>query len=115
MNIDAYMGYICLTAFFLTLVLIYLLVSRGKALKAARASLAEKDEKIQWLRQVQGENERKLNTRIQELEKELTHTEHTIDTLEQKIQEGTKNQVVAKLESLQHKRKQALNETGLES
>lgn len=115
MHFDAYIGYIYLIGIFLAIAILYLLIARTKALKEARKLLEEKEEKIQWLRRIHGENEYKLNRRIQELEKSLTQAEHTVDTLERKLQEGTKNQVVSKLEALQRKRDQALKEAGLES
>ena len=112
---DAYMGYIYLSGIFLAAIILYLLVTRSRKLQEMRSTLEEKEEKIQWLRQIHGENEYKLQTKIQDLEKALTEANHSIETLEQKLQEGTKNQVVAKLEALQHKREQALREAGMGS
>jgi|GEM_PF-2175543 len=77
--------------------------------------LKEKEEKIEWLRRIKGENEYRLTQQIQELEKHITELNHTVENLERQIKEGTKNQVVAKLEALQRKREQALKDAGVEA
>ncbi len=69
--------------------------------------LQEREEKITWLRQVHAENEHRRMKQIQELEKELLAKQHTIEQLEMKLKEGTKNQVVSKIEALQNERRAA--------
>jgi len=90
------------------LVLIFMLFRNSKKIKALSKIIEEKDEKIQWLRKVFAQKENALNKDIKELEKKITDLNHTIDTLEQKLKEGTKNQVVTKLESLERKREELL-------
>jgi hypothetical protein len=69
--------------------------------------LKEKESKITWLRQIHAENEQKHLKTVKELEKEILKLTHSIEKLELQLAEGTKNQVVQKIESLQKKRKQA--------
>ena len=69
--------------------------------------LAEKEEKIMWLRQINAENEHRHTQREQEMEKEILKQTHTIENLELKLKEGTKNQVVSKIEELQSRRQTA--------
>jgi len=90
------------------LILLFILFRNSKKLKALNKVIDEKDEKIQWLRKVFAQKEASLNKDIKEFEKKVTELNHTIDTLEQKLKEGTKNQVVAKLDSLQRKREELL-------
>ncbi len=66
--------------------------------------LKEKEAKITWLRQIHAENEQKHLNKEKELEKEILKLEHTIEKLELQLAEGTKNQVVEKIEALQKKR-----------
>jgi F420-0:gamma-glutamyl ligase-like protein len=89
-------------AFFL-LMLAIILVQMRKGSKE-RALLSEKEEKITWLRHVHAENEQRHLQKIQEMEKENLKLQHTIENLERKLQEGTKNQVVSKIEELQSRR-----------
>ena len=66
--------------------------------------LKEKEAKITWLRQIHAENEQRHINKEKELEKEILKLEHTIEKLELQLAEGTKNQVVEKIEALQKKR-----------
>ena len=66
--------------------------------------LEEKDANITTLKKQERENETASLKKNQEIEKEILSLQHTIADLERKIQEGTKNQVVAKIEALQRKR-----------
>ena len=93
-----------LAFFILMLAIIIVQMRRGSEDKRL---IQEKDEKITWLRQVHAENEHRRTKQIQELEKEIMSLRHTIDQLEMKLQEGTKNQVVSKIEALQSQRKAA--------
>jgi rubrerythrin len=72
-----------------------------------RKLLQEKEEKIVWLTRSNAENEQRHTQREQELEKEILKQAHTIETLELRMKEGTKNQVVSKIEELQNRRQTA--------
>ena len=87
-------------------ILITLIVLAAKTARQAR-ELREKEEKIQWLRQVNAQNEQRHTEKIQAMEKEILTLQHTIETLEIQRKEGTRNQVVAKIEALQHRRDHA--------
>jgi len=89
-------------------VLLFMLFLSNKKAKALQEVIKEKDEKIQWLRKVFAQKETNLNKTVRELENNVNELNHTIDSLEQKLKEGTKNQVVAKLESLERKREEVL-------
>ena len=88
--------------------LLFMLFLSNKKAKVLQEVIKEKDEKIQWLRKVFAQKETNLNKTIRELENNVNELNHTIDSLEQKLKEGTKNQVVAKLESLERKREEVL-------
>jgi len=75
--------------------------------------LEEKEEKINWLRQRAIVSEQKQVEKEHENEKEILRLQHTIDALEAKAKEGTKNQVVAKIESQQATRERLLERAGL--
>jgi ABC-type transport system involved in cytochrome bd biosynthesis fused ATPase/permease subunit len=98
----------------IAVILFFMWLSCKQKRKSDTAILEEKEEKITWLRRIGAENEHRRTTKIQELEKQIVEQNHTIDKLEQKLREGTKNQVVAKLEALQRKREQALSQAGME-
>ena len=66
--------------------------------------LEEKEENIATFEKQERENETTSLKKDKEIEKEILTLQHTIADLERKIQEGTKNQVVAKIEALQKKR-----------
>ena len=106
---QAYQGYIWITAVFLLAILVYLTLHYKNALNKLQMLTKEKDEKIQWLRRVSAENDQRNQLKIQELEKQVTQLTHQIEILEQKSKEGTKNQVVAKIEEMQHKRARVLD------
>jgi len=90
---------------FLLLAGISFVLMRGRA--KDKKLLREKEEKILWLNQNNTENEQRHLQREQELEKEILKQAHTIENLELKLKEGTKNQVVSKIEELQKKRQAA--------
>jgi len=92
---------------FLFLLMLAIIIVQMRRSASDKALLKEKEEKITWLRQVHAENDRKYLTQIQELEKEILKRNHTIDKLELKLSEGTKNQVVLKIEELRAKRRSA--------
>ena len=86
-------------------IIVVLMMKRAKD----RQLLQEKEEKILWLTRQNAENEQHHMQREQELEKETLKLAHTIENLELRLKEGTKNQVVAKIEELQNKRQAAQN------
>jgi len=94
--------------FFLLVVIIIIFILIKKRSKTARL-LEEKEEKIKWLRQINAQNEHHHAQKEQEMEKEIMKLTHTIENLELKLKEGTKNQVIAKIEELQNKRRTAQN------
>ena len=67
--------------------------------------LEGKEENIATFKKQERENETTSLKKDKEIEKEILTLHHTIADLERKIQEGTKNQVVAKIEALEKKRK----------
>jgi nicotinamide mononucleotide adenylyltransferase len=89
-------------AFFL-LMLAIIIVQMRKSAKD-KALLTEREEKITWLRQIHAENEHRHLQQVQEMEKENLKLTHTIEDLERKLKEGTKNQVVSKIEELRNRR-----------
>ncbi len=88
-------------------------ICRSK-LKETEASLKEKEEKVKWFRQVMAQNEHDRTKHEHEMEKKVLELTHTIEMLEKKVNEGTKNQVVAKIEAQQGKRARALARAGIE-
>ena len=83
------------------------------ALKRKRELLGEKEQKIAWLRKMMAQNEYAKTKLEHENEKKIMELTHTIETLERKVKEGTKNQVVAKIEEQQRKRERMLERAGL--
>ena len=67
----------------------------------------KQEKKIANLQKKKLENKNEYLQHIQKMEKEISNLKHTIVDLERQIQEGTKNQVVSKLEALQKKRQSA--------
>ena len=92
---------------FLFLLLLAIIVVQMKKASQEKEILKEKESKITWLRQVHAENEHRHLKQVQELEKEILKLNHTIEKLELQLAEGTKNQVVEKIEALQKKRNAA--------
>ena len=88
--------------------LIYGLIRAKSELKQATERTKELEEKVEWLRKIRAENEYKKEKKITELEKENLQLRHKIETLEQKLKEGGKNQIVAKIESYRSRRKNRL-------
>ena len=85
-----------------------------KQIKSKNKRIEEKNEKIKWLDQTAAENESKCTTQDYETQKQIMALEHTVQMLETQVKEGTKNQVVSKIEALQAKRVRELVRTGLE-
>jgi biopolymer transport protein ExbB/TolQ len=95
------------------LVLFLNLSKQKKAMREKNDIIAEHEEKIKFLRKINAENEYKHTQKEHANEKAIMEFQHTITALEEKINDGTKNQVVAKLEALRSKREQQLNRVNL--
>lgn len=68
-----------------------------KTIEAKEAKIASFEKQLR-------EDESTLFKKDKEVEQEIFTLKHTISDLERKMQEGTKNQVVAKIEALEKKR-----------
>ncbi|SFV90421.1 hypothetical protein MNB_SV-4-1315 [hydrothermal vent metagenome] len=106
------MPYLALTGIGMAFVLFVLWSLCRSKLKETTAALEEKEEKVTWFRQVMAQNEQAKTKHEHEMEKRVLELTHTIETLEKKLKEGTKNQVVAKIEAQQQKRENALARAG---
>ena len=95
------------------LLLLVMLVKSRKELHTKKALIEEYEEKIKYLRQVGAENEHKRATIEHETEKEMLTLKYKIEGLEKKINEGTKNQVVAMIKAQQNKRARVLQQAGI--
>jgi len=82
-------------------------------LKIQAKTCIEHEEKIKFLRQTHLEYQYKQSQKEHLSEKKVLELEHTIQNLEEKINDGTKNQVVAKLEAYKNKREKQLNRVNL--
>jgi hypothetical protein len=102
-----------LVILFVILVLVYSFFKQRATLKHKNALILEQEEKIKFLRQTHAEYEYKQTEKNHTDEKRFLELEHTITTLEEKINDGTKNQVVAKLEEYKNKRDQQLKRVNL--
>ncbi|NKQ41069.1 MAG: hypothetical protein HF962_05820 [Sulfurovum sp.] len=96
------------------LVLFYINKRQKRQLTEASTLITEKDEKITWLRQINAKNEQEKISKEHKAEKRIIELTHTIETLEEKSRDGTKNQVVAKIEALQSKRARQMKLADLE-
>ena len=94
---------------FVILVLIYSFLK----LKHKNALILKHEEKIKFLRQTHAEFEYKQTEKNHTDEKRFLELQQTVSTLEGKINDGTKNQVVAKLEEYKNKRDQQLKRVNL--
>ena len=108
-----YIVSIGLVALFVMLVLIYSFFRQRKTVKHKNELITEHEEKIKFLRQINAENEYKQTQKEHANEKIFLEFQHTITTLEEKMNDGTKNQVVAKLEVYKNKREQQLKRVNL--
>jgi len=92
---------------FLFLLLLAITIVQMRKNSQDKQILKEKEEKITWLRQIYAEKEHSHLQNVQELEKEILKLTHSNENLELRLKEGTKNQVVNKIEELQNKRQTA--------
>jgi len=113
-NMEIYLFSLGAISIVLLLGLMYLLWRTKKQIESKDKYIEEKDEKIKWLGQTAAENESKYTTQDYETQKQIMALEHMVEMLETQVKEGTKNQVVSKIEALQAKRVRELVRTGLE-
>ena len=92
---------------FLFLLLLAITIVQMRKNSQDKQILKEKEEKITWLRQIYAEKEHSHLQNVQELEKEILKLTHSNENLELRLKEGTKNQVVNKIEELQNRRQTA--------
>jgi uncharacterized membrane protein YgaE (UPF0421/DUF939 family) len=95
------------------LMLFLLLLQSNQRLQKTVKQLKEKKEKVTWFRQIEAEHERKRVELAHKVELEMQALHNSIETLKKEAKEGTKNQVVIKLEAQQYKRAKLLERTGL--
>ncbi|SFV56645.1 hypothetical protein MNB_SV-8-193 [hydrothermal vent metagenome] len=100
-----------LSIFFLILFIVSIYAFYVNKCNQKNILLQEKEKEIIALHQRHAEQEKEYFTKESEREKEILSLNHTIENMERKLQEGTKNQVVAKIESLQKKRQNKQNHT----
>ena len=110
-NIDIDTWRIALLVIFFIMIVNLLLF--GRSIKKYRVLLAEKDEKITFLRKIAAQNEQKRTQKKHKLEKKILTLEHEIQTLEAKLKDGSKNQVVTKIEEYHRQRTQQMHRAGL--
>ena len=106
-DISAYETSLYTGTLFLFLLMLSIIIVQMRRGSADKEALKEKASKIDWLRQVRVEDQQRHTKEIQALEKEILTLTHTIERLEMKLAEGTKNQVVEKIEALEKKRQAA--------
>ncbi|CAA6820038.1 MAG: Unknown protein [uncultured Sulfurovum sp.] len=109
----AYQQPLILLTLFIFLVLVYFVNKYKKSMDKKELIINEQKEKIKWLRQVFAENEHKFTQTEHDLEKKVLLLNSTIQSLEEQAKNGTKNQVVAKLEALQSKREKLLQRANI--
>jgi len=102
-----------LVILFVILVLVYSVLKQRTTLKHNHTLIMEQEEKIKFLRQTHAEYEYKQTEKHHTDEKRLLELQHTITTLEEKINDGTKNQVVAKIKEYKNKRDKKLKRVKL--
>lgn len=98
---------------FVILVLVYSFLKQRTTLKHNNTLILEQEEKIKFLRQTHAEYEYEQTQKNHTNEKIFLEYQHTVTTLEEKINDGTKNQVVAKIEEYKNKRDQQLKRVNL--
>jgi len=94
---------------FLFLLLFAIAMVQMRKSSQDKVILAEKEEKITWLRQIHAEQEQAHLQKEKTLENEILKLTHANENLELRLKEGTKNQVVSKIEELQNKRQTVQN------
>jgi len=84
--------------------LIWMVVKYQNDVNRLKKELEEKEEKIQWLKQIEAQNEQKRVQNEHERDKEILELNSKIKELESKAKESSKNQVVAMIESQRDRR-----------
>ena len=79
-----------------------------------RKELRTKDEKIKGLQHISEQSEARHDRKSNDAEGKILELTHTVRRLENNINEGTKNQVVVKIEAQQNRRARELKRIGLE-
>jgi biopolymer transport protein ExbB/TolQ len=105
-----YFGYMLALGVIVALLMSFLLYLVFKY----RKELVLKDEKIKGLRNLGAQNEARQERKSKDAENKILELTHMVRRLENNINEGTKNQVVTKIEAQQNKRARELKRTGLE-
>ena len=95
---------------FLFLLLLGIVLVQMRRASQDRKLLMQKEEKLERIREQCAQKEQLLLSQIQELEKEKIELNFTIESLQVKLKEGTKNQVVSKLEALRRARRNVQEE-----
>jgi len=108
-----YLIYVAIFALIAYVILLFLAFKYKNAFQKATLLLKEKEEKIKYLRQTHAEYEYNKTQDDHKHEKERIALNHTIEQLELKLSEGTKNQVVSKIEALQNQRDKQRKRAGL--
>ena len=111
--LESYLLPISLVVVFVVFFLLYILLKQKSLLSEKNITIVKHEEKIKFLRQIQSENEYKQTQKEHATEKSILELHHTIKNLEEKINDGTKNQVVAKLEAYKTKRERQLKHINL--
>ena len=111
--VQTYFIPVSLVLLFVLLILVYTIFRQRGMLKIQAKTCIEHEEKIKFLRQTHLEYQYKQSQKEHLSEKKVLELEHTIQNLEEKINDGTKNQVVAKLEAYKNKREKQLNRVNL--
>jgi len=71
--------------------------------------IEDQAKKIQKMHAYTNTDEKEKLKKDAQIQQDILSLKHTIETLERQLQEGTKNQVVAKIEALQKKRQSRQN------
>jgi len=91
------------------LALIWMVVKYQGDVSKLKKELEEKEEKIQWLKQLSAQNEQKQVEKDHENEKAIIELNNKIKELESRAKESSKNQVVAMIEAQRAKRDKILD------
>jgi len=91
------------------LALIWMVVKYQSSISKLKKELEEKEEKIQWFKQLTAQNEQKQVEKDHENEKAIIELNNKIKELEAKAKESSKNQVVAMIEAQRAKRDKILD------
>jgi uncharacterized membrane protein YhiD involved in acid resistance len=89
--------------------MIWMIVKYKSNLNRLKKELDEKEEKIQWLKQLEAQNEQQRVQKEHENEKMILEYRSKIKELEAKAKESSKNQIVAMIESQRDRRDKILD------